>query len=234
MKTIAFIFARGGSKGVPGKNIRPLGGKPLLAYSIEIARSCVQIDDVFVSTEDRKIKDTALEWGARVIDRPAELAQDNSPEWLAWRHAVKWVQENVTPFDVFISLPATSPLRDQSDVELCLKQLDEKTDIVVTITDSDRSPWFNMVRVLDDGQVKLLIEGAQRYTRRQDTPEAFDMTTVAYVTRPEFILKENNIFSGRVRAVKIPKNRALDIDTELDFQFAEFLIEKKTGNLLKQ
>lgn len=227
MKTYAFIFARGGSKGVLGKNIRPLAGKPLMAYSIELAREITSIQEIFVSTEDEQIGMVATEWGATVIPRPPELAQDNSPEWLAWRHAVDWVENEKGKFDIFISLPATSPLRNMDDVEACLNRIDDETDMVVTITDTSHSPWFNMVRPTKDGYVRLLIEGEVRYTRRQDVPQAFDMSTVAYVTRPDFIRQVNGVFEGRIKAVKIPEERATDIDTELDFQIAEFLMQNR-------
>ncbi|MDA2932979.1 acylneuraminate cytidylyltransferase family protein [Acidobacteria bacterium AH-259-D05] len=233
MTTYAFVFARGGSKGVPGKNIRPLAGKPLLSYSIELARQIPAIQEIFVSTEDEQIRIVAIEWGAKVIPRPPELAQDDSPEWQAWRHAVDWVKNEKGNFDVFVSLPATSPLRNIDDVEACLNRIDDETDMVVTITDTSRSPWFNMVRQTEDGYARLLIEGEERYARRQDVPQAFDMSTVAYVTRPDFIRKANGVFEGRVKAVKIPDERALDIDTELDFQIAEFLMEKRHSKTME-
>ena len=228
MKTYAFVFARGGSKGFPGKNIRLLAKKPLIAYAIELAKEVSTIDEVFVSTEDELIADVAKRYGAVVILRPEELAQDDSPEWLAWKHAVDWVEMNVGSFHTFISLPATAPLRNKDDVESCLQRLDEDTDIVITITETNRSPWFNMVREKDDGHICLLVEGAERYDRRQDVPKAFDMTTVAYVTRPQYIRDASHVFDGRVKAVKIPAARALDIDTELDFQIAEYLMGKMT------
>jgi len=224
MKIYAFIFARGGSKGVPGKNIRKLFGKPLLAYSIELAKEIQGIENIFVSTEDNQIAVIAEEWGASIIPRPAELAQDDTPEWQAWRHAVQWLEERGEEFDVFLSLPATSPLRNREDIGASLKCLDEKTDVVITMTKAARSPWFNMVAETNGGFIELLMKNDKSFHRRQDTPKSYDLTTVAYVTRPEFIKKANDLFSGRVRGVEIPVERALDIDTELDFQIAEFLI----------
>ena len=103
MKIFAFIFARGGSKGVPGKNIREMCGKPLISYSINIARKIKSIEKVFVSTEDSQIAGIASDLGAVVIPRPIDLSKDDSPEWLAWQHAVKWVEENVQSFDTFVS-----------------------------------------------------------------------------------------------------------------------------------
>lgn len=230
MKIFSFVFARGGSKGVPGKNIRVLSGKPLLANAIDLAKSVPKIQEVFVSTDDESIAAVARKYGAEVILRPVELAQDDSPEWLAWRHAVDWVEKKKGPFEVFISLPTTSPLRNREDVKACIDLLDGETDVVITITKTNRSPWFNMVRLTSKGYAKVLLQGEKTYVRRQDVPEAFDMTTVAYVTRPQYIHTANGIFDGRVKAVIIPQERALDIDTELDFRIGDFLMKmKQTG-----
>ena len=144
MKTYAFVFARGGSKGLPGKNILKINGIPLLAYSIDIAQSINEIQKCFVSTDSEEIAEIAKNFGATVIKRPAELCDDNSPEWLSWQHAINWLEKRDDNFDVFISLPATSPLRNNNDISKCLASLDKKTDIVVGITESNRSPYYNM------------------------------------------------------------------------------------------
>ena len=222
----AFIFARGGSKGVPGKNIRMLGGKPLLAHSIDVARQVESISKVFVSTDDDAIAQVALANDVEVIRRPAELAGDDTPEWLAWRHALDRLADRDERFDVFASLPATSPLRNADDVQACLDQLDDGTDIVVTIRETTRSPWFNMVR-REGNHIELLLGGEKTYARRQDVPRAYDMTTVAYVTRPGFIRQAGGIFEGRVKGVLVPNERALDIDTELDFLVADTLMKRR-------
>jgi len=227
MKTYAFIFARGGSKGVPGKNIKELCGKPLIAYSIEIAKEIESIEKVFVSTEDNNIAAVAREYGADIIPRPNNLAQDDSPEWSAWQHAVKWLEEKGDSFDIFISLPTTSPLRNIKDITQCLLSLDEKVEIVVGITEAARSPYFNMVRKNDSGFIDILMINDNHYTRRQETPAIFDITTVAYVSRPDFITNSSGIFDGNVKGVEIPAERALDIDTELDWKFVEFMMSHK-------
>ena len=226
MKTFAFIFARGGSKGVPGKNIRNLGGKPLLAHSIIMAQNIDEISRVFVSTDDQDIADIGAKYGAEIIERPSELAQDNSPEWLAWLHAIRWLESKNIFFDCFVSLPTTSPLRNKIDVVNCINLLDKKTDIVVTISETSRSPYFNMVSKEGD-DIKLLIEGEKSYSRRQDVPIAYDMTTVAYISRPSFIKNNNKIFDGKVKAVLIPKERSVDIDDEIDFKIAELLMKER-------
>ena len=225
MKTYAFIFARGGSKGVYKKNIRKLNNKPLIEYSIKVAKEIDEIESIFVSTDDMEIANIAENLGAEIISRPQELAQDESPEWLAWQHAINWVIENKGKFDKFVSLPTTSPLRNANDVFGAINLFEKGVDIVITITETNRSPFFNMVEVNKDKYANLLIKSEDIFIRRQDTPKAFDMTTVAYVTSPNFILNNNNIFDGRVKAYVVPNERALDIDTELDFLLAEFLIK---------
>ena len=224
MTTHAFVFARGGSKGLPGKNIRPLNGKPLIEYAIEVAQSIPEIHTVFVSTDCKHIADVAIRKGAVIISRPKELATDESPEWDSWRHAIRWVTERYGDFSTFLSLPATSPLRNRYDVEQCLKQLDDNTDCVVGIVESKVSPWFNMVQVQSNGYLATVCEGTRLFSRRQDAPKTFDLTTVAYVARNEFVLTHKALFDGRIRGVLIPAKRAVDIDTLEDFEFAEHLL----------
>lgn len=226
MRTFGFIFARGGSKGVPGKNIRNLAGKPLLAHAIHVASQVTEIERVFVSTDSSDIANVAERFGATIILRPAELAQDDSPEWLAWMHAINWVKTEVGNFECFVSLPATAPLRIAEDVTQCLNRLDMDTDVVLTMTPAQRSPWFNMVKADFLDRLSLLVEG-DKISRRQDAPVGYNLTTVAYVSRPEFILEKDRIWDGRVRGVVVPQERAIDIDTELDFTIADFLMRKR-------
>jgi N-acylneuraminate cytidylyltransferase len=221
----AFIFARGGSKGLPGKNIKPLLGKPLIQYSIEVALQISGIDKVFVSTDDTDIAKVALDNGAIVIDRPSELAQDNSPEWQAWQHAINWVKGRYGDFEEFVSLPVTSPLRSVKDVESAiLKRSDVGADICIVITPASRSPYFNMVKESANNLIELVNKSSNLISRRQDVPKVFDITTVAYVASVEFIMNNNNIFDGRVSSIEIPKHRAVDIDDIYDFKFAECLL----------
>ncbi len=226
MKTIAFIFARGGSKGLPGKNIKPLNGKPLLQYSIDTAKKVSQIDDVFVSTDCDSIAEVALACGAKVIKRPDELATDTSPEWLSWRHAIDYVTEHFGVFDRFVSLPATSPLRNESDVISALNKLNSSdADICISVSPANRSPYFNMVKLAADGNVEIVIKPEGAVSRRQDAPEVYDITTVVYATSVNFVQEQSSIFSGKVVATIVPKIRAVDIDDIFDFMFAESILK---------
>ncbi|MGE6212896.1 cytidylyltransferase domain-containing protein [Comamonas aquatica] len=226
MRSFAFIFARGGSKGLPGKNIRLLGGLPLLAHGIRLAQSIDCIERVFVSTDDAAIAAVAREYGAEVIGRPAELATDTASEWMAWRHAIDHVRCTLgLAFDTMLSLPATSPLRNREDVLGCLDALRDEVDAVITVTPSARSPYFNMVSEDADGFARVVL-GDAKFQRRQDVPAVYDVTTVAYVTRPDFVLTHASLFEGRVKAVVVPKERAVDIDDDYDFKMAQALLDQ--------
>ncbi len=223
-RTFAFIFARGGSKGLPGKNIKDLGGIPLLAHGIRLAQAMDRVERVFVSTDDAQIAAVAAQFGAEVIDRPAVLATDTASEWKAWQHAIEYVRALDLNFDVFLSLPATSPLRNAEDVANCLDALQANTDVVITGTPSARSPYFNMVSTDVAGLAHVVI-GTAEFKRRQDVPPVYDITTVAYVARPDFIMTHERLFEGRVRLVVVPKERAVDIDDEFDFKVAQAFLD---------
>lgn len=230
MNAVGFIFARGGSKGLPGKNIRPLAGKPLIAWAIECAKSVQRIRRVIVSTDSDEIASTALKYGAEVpFMRPANLAEDNSSEWMAWRHALNYLNETEGCLpEAMVSVPTTAPLRMPEDVENCLNLFScGDVDTVITTTDAHRNPWFNMVKTNTKGMVELIISPNSDVFRRQDAPQVYDVTTIAYVAKPEFVMANEGIFDGCVRAVQVPVERSIDIDTLLDFEIAEFLMKRK-------
>lgn len=225
---VAGIFARGGSKGVPRKNIRMLAGKPLIAHAIDMARASRFIDRVFVSTEDEEIATVARRYGAEVpFIRPADLARDESPEWLSWQHAIRTLcgEDGKHAWKAFVSVPTTSPLRSVIDVDDCIKMfLESDADVVIAVRPAGRNPYFNMVTLDDKGYARLVIPPLKTVFCRQDVPSVYDMTTIAYVARPEFVLRADSIFQGKVMARIMPSERSLDIDTELDLEIAEFLL----------
>jgi N,N'-diacetyl-8-epilegionaminate cytidylyltransferase len=197
----AFVFARGGSKQIPKKNLVELNGKPLLRHSIDLAKALDGVSDVVVSTDCEEISTYARKIGASVpFRRPAELAGDKSSEFEAWKHAVSYYQRRGPPLDVFLSLPTTSPLRSIEDVEFCIEMFHcFKPDVLVTVTKSARNPAFNIVKKNKAGFMELTISGDHK--TRQLAPDCFDLTTVAYLSSPKFILENNKIFDGNVIAV---------------------------------
>ena len=194
--------------------------------------TCQYFEDVVVSTDSAEIAAVAREFGAAVpFIRPAELATDTASEWEAWRHAIRFVQETSGPFDTFVSLPATSPFRNVTDVTACVEMLeaDQETSVVITGRRAERSPYFNMVSMDEQGYVHVAIPSEKVLLRRQDAPQVYDMTTVAYVARPQFILDSANIWCGNVRMLEVPAERALDIDTPHDFFVAECIAKAYPG-----
>ena len=227
----AFIFARGGSKGLPNKNIKIMNGKPLIAWSILAAIENERIGRVIVSTDSDEIAEIAKSYGAEVpFMRPQKLAQDSSPEILSWRHGLEYYvnSHKRLPYG-FVSLPTTAPLRSQDDINQCLDLYESKDlDGVITITEAARNPYFNMVSYANYGLLNLVIPSSGKPSRRQDSKEVWDVTTVAYVMNPKFIIAEDYIFSGRIGGVVIPRERAIDIDTAFDFEIAEYLMRQQS------
>ncbi|OUS31765.1 acylneuraminate cytidylyltransferase [Gammaproteobacteria bacterium 45_16_T64] len=222
-----FIFARGGSKGLPRKNVKSLAGRPMICYSIDIAKKVDKLDRVFVSTDDDEIARIAESQGATVIERPSHLAGDSSAEWDSWRHAVEWVRDQVGDFQEMVSLPVTSPLRSVQDVEAAMFKRERlKADICISMTEASRSPYFNMVREIDGEQIKLVIDPQNRVYRRQDSPRVFDVSTVVYAMSVDFIMTHEGIFEGKVVAIEVPKERAVDIDDIYDFMLAEAILKR--------
>jgi CMP-N-acetylneuraminic acid synthetase len=212
---------------VPGKNLRLVGGRPLIAWSIEHAMSVARVRRVIVSTDSTDIALAAREAGAEVpFMRPIELATDTAPEWFAWRHAISYLRESEGAYpDAMLVVPATAPLRDTLDLERCLDEFERgDTDVVITVTEANRSPYFNMVVTQPDGYSRLVIPPSKGISRRQDVPVVYDMTTVGYVVRPSFVVEADGLFAGRVRSVHVPAERALDIDTVFDLQVAEYVM----------
>lgn len=224
----AFIFARGGSKRVPRKNVQLVGGKPLIAHSILCALGSQAISRVVVSTDDDEIETVAKDYGAEVLRRPAELASDASSEILSWRHAITSFPELFAGATAqpFISLPATSPLRASEDVDSALEIFSKGTcDVLFGISPSHNSPYLNMVAITPEDHIGLVISGHSSY-RTQDAPLVYDITTSTYVARASYVMTCTRLMEGKVGYVMIPPERALDVDSPFDMHLADLLLRQ--------
>lgn len=225
-RVIAVIPARGGSKTVPGKNVRLLAGRPLLAWSIEAARSVPEIDRVIVSTDDGLIRSVALEHGAEVYRRPAPLATDEALVIDALRELIEVLSGEGEPARIMVLLEPTSPLRTGGDIRQCLELLvDEGRHSVATFKKADLNP--HRAWRIRDGRPEVFIPGAVPWLPRQRLPEAFQLNGAVYAFRTDRLLPDSpSLLVGEPGAVLMPSDRSIDIDDEFDFQIAEMLIQR--------
>jgi N-acylneuraminate cytidylyltransferase/CMP-N,N'-diacetyllegionaminic acid synthase len=229
------ICARGGSKGVPRKHLRPLAGRPLIAHTIACARACRALTHVVVSTDDEVIAAAARQYGADVpFIRPAYLARDDSSKWDVFRHLVEtWEQMTGRRVSVLADLDIGVPLRLPIDVTNCLERLAATdADVVVTAYEAERNPYFNMVELEAGGLARIVKTPATPIAARQMAPVVFSLSPAVYAIRRDALWAYEHWSQARVRVHAIPRERAVDIDTESDFRFVEFLSRTLELNLV--
>lgn len=233
MKRLCTVCARGGSKGVKGKNTRPLLGKPLLCYSIEQARASGLFDAIAVSSDSEAILAIAQQCGVdHVVLRPADLASDQAAKLPAIRHCVVEVQQRTgIDFDTLVDLDATSPLRLPQDIIDAVALLESNAvGNVITAMPARRSPYFNMVELTADGVAQLSKPLPGPIVRRQDAPRCYDMNASIYVWAAPRLLASDQLFHPDTRLHVMPEERSIDIDSELDFQFVEFVMAQRLAD----
>jgi CMP-N,N'-diacetyllegionaminic acid synthase len=224
---VCVIPARGGSKGLPGKNIKMFCGKPLIAHTIEQAKQSKYIDRIIVSTEAEEIAQISLEYGAEVpFMRPMELAGDSSSTVDVLLHAINWLEDvDQYAFDILLLLHTTTPLRSVEDInEIISLMVEENADNVFSVAEAHRNPYFNMVEEGSDGFVRLVKEGS--FSTRQAAPKVYDMNAAIYVWWKNVLRDEKKIFFKKTKIYVMPKERSMDIDDDLDFRIAEFIQTK--------
>lgn len=215
---LAIIPARGGSKGVPRKNIKLLGNKPLIAWTIEEAKKSAYIDRLIVSTEDEEIATTAIKYGCEVpFMRPAELAQDDTPGMDPVLHAM----QTISGYDYVVLLQPTSPLRTVADIDGCIEKcMDSAANACVSVTLSEKTPYW-MYHLQSDDTMKPVVETGNQITRRQDAPEVYVLNGAVFVAQFDWLLQSRSFLAKETVGYIMPKERSLDIDTELDFLVSE-------------
>jgi len=230
MSRLCTICARGGSKGVKNKNIRELAGKPLISYSLEQARGSKLFDFIAVSSDSAEILNVAGSYGADLlVDRPPELATDTAAKIPVICHCVEKAEQFLGKrFDVIVDLDATSPLRLAEDIKGSVDLLESNNvSNVITAAPSRRSPYFNLVELADEGVVKLSKPLQKPIVRRQDSPQCFDMNASIYVWKRSALFDYPTVFNADTRLFVMPEERSIDIDSELDFEFVEFIMKKR-------
>ena len=226
MEILYIIPARGGSKGLPGKNIRLLGNKPLIAYSIEAAVSSIFKGTVIVSTDDEEIATVGKKYGAAVpFMRPDELATDAASTMDLVFHAINFYKQQHVFFDLVVVLQPTSPLRTSSDIDLAISLMKEKkVDAVVSVCESEHHPlWTNMLP--PDGSMKNFIRDEVKGKNRQQLPLNFRLNGALYISKSEGLETYKGFIHEKTIAYIMPTDRSVDIDHEIDFKLAELLLK---------
>ncbi len=236
MKRLCSICARGGSKGVAGKNLKEILSKPLIAYSIEQALQSGLFDVVAVSSDSDEILAVAKKYGAHhLIKRPDELATDTAAKLPVIQHCAREVEKTVGyKFDTFIDLDCTSPLRIKEDIQGVV-DLVENTDCsnVITGMPARRSPYFNLVEQNPNGYVGLSKTLPSNIVRRQDSPPCYDMNASIYGWNRESLFNLTKVISEKTKIFVMPEERSIDIDSDLDLQLVTILLEKRHHELNK-
>ena len=228
IRVLGLIPARGGSKGVPGKNIKLLAGKPLLAYTAAAALAAQHLSRVVLSTDDEQIAAVGRACDIEVpFLRPAELAQDHSPTLPVVQHALRTLEAAGEQFDAVCLLQPTNPLRRAVDIDACITLFArEQADSVVTVlpVPAEYNPHWVYFRAAD-GSLRLSTGESTPIPRRQALPPAFHREGSVYVTRRDVILEENSLYGQRVLGVELDPARSVNIDTPDDWAHAEALLQ---------
>ena len=224
MKPLFVIPARGGSKGIPGKNIKPLGDKPLIAYSVEVARQLAPDCDICVSTDDQAIAPVVRQMGLEVpFMRPDYLATDHCGTYEVLLHAVQFYENLGRNYDTLVLLQPTSPLRTALDVRRCLEAYSPDVDMVVTVVEAASNPYYNCYETDAEG-VLHISKGDGSYVRRQDAPKAWEYNGAVYVINIDRLKQMPLSRFPRRRMVEMERSRSIDLDTPLDWLVAEAVV----------
>jgi CMP-N,N'-diacetyllegionaminic acid synthase len=223
MNFLFLITARGGSKGIPGKNIKQLGGKPLICYSIDIARCFTADENICLSTDSEDIIQTARKHGLNVpFIRPSHLATDTSGSYEVLLHALEFYEAKGKKYDAIVLLQPTSPFRLKTHVEKALSEFTADTDMVVSVKESHANPELNMFKENAAGYLEKYLPG--NYTRRQDAPKSYQYNGAIYIIRAEELKKHSLHEFQRIKKVLMDDLHSVDIDTPMDWLWAEFLL----------
>lgn len=229
-KIILTICARGGSKGLPGKNVRTLLGMPLIVHTIRQAKMVKWIDRIVVSTDSEEIRNRAVEEGIEVpFLRSKKLAGDRVSKIPVFIDAIEKAEKYwKDSYDIWVDLDVTSPLRSVEDTKNAIKMLFKANTLaVITATPARRNPYFNMIEVSKSGYVQLSKKAPSRILRRQDAPKVYDMNGSIYVMWKDELIKRKTFFTEKTRLYVMPVERSHDIDSELDFKIVEMILSSK-------
>lgn len=225
---LGHIGVRHGSKGVPGKNFRPICGKPLIDWSLDQLLAHQGVDQVVVSTDSPEIYAHAIARGTLAIGmRPEHLATDTAGKWGVWQHALAASEALTGPVSAFLDLDATAPLRLPQDITDALALFaDQRPDMVMSCCEARKNPYFNLVEPDSSGALHVSKPLPGGVLARQQAPMVYEHAASTYVVEPAYLKRATRLFEGRVIPYLMPPERCIDIDTEFDFKLVEFLLKE--------
>lgn len=227
MKSLFLIPARGGSKGIPRKNIKLLAGKPLIYYTIDIARALSDDADICVSTDDNEIIEVVNAYGLKVpFTRPKCLATDTSSSYEVIMHALSFYQSKGLEYDVVVLLQPTSPFRSMEDVKRCMEAYSPQYDMIVSVKQASSNPYYDCFEADENGYL-VQSKGNGLYKRRQDVPKVYEYTGSVYVMNVAALREKDLCNFKKVGFVEMNDMASIDLDTMLDWKFAELMISEK-------
>lgn len=238
MKILCVISARGGSQGVPGKNVRPMLGRPLIARAIDCARAAPEIEFVDVSTDSPQIADVARTAGARVaFMRPEHLARSDSGKFQVWQHALDACEQAYGQrYDLYVDLDCTNPLIETSDVSASIARFrglraeGRAVDAVFTVAAARRNPYFNLVEPDASGALRMSKSMGPTVLSRQKAPPVYEHVAGVYVLDTAYLRRASHLLDGQAFGYEVPDHKAMDVDSELDFELIEFLLRRREAD----
>lgn len=235
MKTLFIIPARGGSKGIIGKNIKNFAGKPLICHAIDIARQFTSDDNICVSTDDNKIIESVISYGLNVpFKRPDYLATDTASTNDVLLHAISFYEVQGKYYERLVLLQPTSPFRNYIHVKEAINLFTPNIDMIVSVKETEVSPYYLLFEENKEGFLEVSKKMPKDIVRRQDTPKVYEYNGVVYVINVSAFKEKkklSNLF--HIKKYEMDALHSIDLDTPLDWAFAEFLLEKgflKLGN----
>lgn len=226
-KILCTICIRSGSKGVKNKNIKIINNKPLVYYSFIAAKKTNIFSNIFVSSDSKNFLSICKKFGANdLVKRPKILSNDKSGKIEAIKHALIYAEKKYNiRYDYVIDLDATSPLRTVSDIKKAYKKfIKSNSTNLFSVTNSNRSPYFNMVEI-KNSKVQLVKRNKKQYLRRQDTPITYDLNASIYIWKRKALINNKNLIQNKTSIFVMPKSRSIDIDDEFDFKIVSRLLK---------
>ena len=227
---LASLCMRGGSKGVKNKNLKKLNNKPLYVYTYKVAKKSLLIDDIVVSTDSHKIRQKVSNHfeDIKIFDRSKNLSSDNSSKWDVFKDLViKYENRFKTKIDYLLDLDVTVPTRTTDQIDMCIKSMiGSEFEVLITGYKPERNPYFNMMEKDSEGNYRVVKKLNKNIVNRQNAPDVYSLSPSVFLIKRDTLFKHKHWSEAKCNILEIPRLNAIDIDTDFDFIFVEYLLKK--------